>query len=128
LSVVVSISREALETILENARALHPREAILLLRGKVVKDEIVISDILIPPFATYGKGFASFPTHMMPLDFSIIGTAHSHPSGNLMPSVDNLNRSFGVIMMIVAFPYLRKENVAVYDHAGRRLTLEIIKR
>jgi len=125
LTVTASISREALETILENARALHPREAILLLRGKMVEGEVVISEILIPPIATYGKGFASFPTHMMPLDFSIIGTAHSHPSGNPTPSIHDLNRSFGRVMMIVAFPYLMKENVAVYDRTGRRLMLKI---
>jgi len=125
LSGVVSISREALGVILENAKVLHPREAILLLRGKVSKDAIRISEVLVPPTATYGKGFASFPMHRMPIDFSIIGTAHSHPSGNLTPSIADLNRSMGRIIMIVAYPYLGEVNVAVYNRAGERQVLRI---
>jgi len=125
LDFVVSISRGALVSILENARFLHPREGILLLRGKVGKDGIFISEVLVPPLATYGKGFASFPMHMMPIDFSIVGSAHSHPSGSLTPSVDDLNRSFGRIIMIVAFPYLGEESVAVYDREGKKLMLKV---
>ncbi|MFQ6080354.1 MAG: Mov34/MPN/PAD-1 family protein [Candidatus Bathyarchaeia archaeon] len=121
---MVSISREALGVVLENAKVLHPREAILLLRGKVGKDAILISEVLVPPMARYGRGFASFPVHMMPTDFSIIGTAHSHPSGNLRPSIEDLNRSLGRIIMIVAFPYL-EGNVAVYNRAGKRQVLRV---
>jgi len=122
---VVSISREVLGVILENAKVLHPREAILLLRGKVSKDAIRISEVLVPPTATYGKGFASFPMHRMPIDFSIIGTAHSHPSGNLTPSIADLNRSMGRIIMIVAYPYLGEKNVAVYNRAGEKQALRV---
>ena len=125
MGVVVSISREALGVILENAKVLHPREAILLLRGKVGKDAILVSEVLVPPMARYGKGFAGFPVHMMPIDFSIIGTAHSHPSGNLTPSIQDLNRSLGRIIMIVAFPYLGEGNVAVYNRAGERRVLRV---
>lgn len=125
MSVVVSISREALGVILENAKVLHPREAILLLRGEVDREAILISEVLVPPMARYGRGFASFPVHMMPIDFSIIGTAHSHPSGNLKPSIEDLNRSLGRIIMIVAFPYLGEGNVAVYNRAGKRQVLRV---
>lgn len=122
---MVSISREALGVILENAKVLHPREAILLLRGEVDREAILISEVLVPPMARYGRGFASFPVHMMPIDFSIIGTAHSHPSGNLKPSIEDLNRSLGRIIMIVAFPYLGEGNVAVYNRAGKRQVLRV---
>lgn len=125
MSVVVSVSREALGVILENAKVLHPREAILLLRGEVDREAILISEVLVPPMARYGRGFASFPVHMMPIDFSIIGTAHSHPSGNLKPSIEDLNRSLGRIIMIVAFPYLGEGNVAVYNRAGKRQVLRV---
>lgn len=125
MSVVVSISWEALGVILENAKVLHPREAILLLRGEVDREAILISEVLVPPMARYGRGFASFQVHMMPIDFSIIGTAHSHPSGNLRPSIEDLNRSLGRIIMIVAFPYLGEGNVAVYNRAGKRQVLRV---
>jgi hypothetical protein len=46
----------------------------LLLRGKKKKDAIKVSDLVIPPLATHGNSFSSFPFHMLPIDFSIIGT------------------------------------------------------
>jgi len=125
MSAKVTLQKEILELILESARRLHPRETILLLRGKARKNEISVSEVLIPPLAAYGKGFSAFPAHMLPMDFSIIGTAHSHPSGNLMPSVEDLNHSMGKIILIVAYPYLRKEDTATYNRDGQKLTLEV---
>jgi proteasome lid subunit RPN8/RPN11 len=121
----VVIRGELLETILEGARELHPRETIVLLRGKADKNVISISDVIIPPLATYGRGFSTFAAHMLPMDFSIIGVAHSHPSGSLKPSVEDQNRSMGRIMMIVGYPYRGAENVAFYSKSGEKLTLEV---
>ena len=125
MSTKVAIPREMLEMIQESARRLHPRETILLLRGKAVKNVIIISDVLIPPLATYGRSFSAFPAHMLPMDFSIVGAAHSHPSGSLKPSVEDQNHSIGRIMLIVGFPYEGIENVAVYNRNGERLVLEV---
>jgi len=122
----VVLKRELLEMILEGAKRLHPKESIVLLRGKVEKEAISVSDVLIPPFATYGRGFSSFPGHMLPMDFSIVGVAHSHPSGSLEPSVEDQNLSIGRIMLIVGFPYTGKENAEVYNKQGERLVLEVI--
>jgi proteasome lid subunit RPN8/RPN11 len=119
------IEKELLDVILEGARRLHPKESVVLLRGKMSREAVTISDVLIPPHATYGKGFSGFPTHMLPMDFSIIGVAHSHPSGSLEPSVEDQNLSMGRIMMIVGFPYRGKETVAVYNRKEGRLSLEV---
>jgi len=124
-NISVSIRRELLEFLLENARYLHPRETLLLVRGKVNKNVILITDLLVPPFATYGQGFTSFSPTALPIDFSIIGTAHSHPSGSLRPSITDLNRSFGRILMITAYPYESEINVAVYNRNGNRLKLQV---
>ena len=121
----VTMPREILEMILESARKLHPKETILLLRGKAKKNVISISELLIPPLATYGRGFSAFPAYMLPMDFSIIGTAHSHPSGSLKPSVEDQNHSMGKIIVIVAFPYQGKESVAVYNREGEKISLEV---
>jgi|SRR3972149_7291595 len=125
MSTKVAVPRKILEMILESARHLHPRETILLLRGKASKNVINVSDVLIPPLATYGRSFSAFPAHMLPIDFSIVGAAHSHPSGNLKPSVEDQNHSIGRIMLIVGFPYQGKENVAAYNRSGERLALEV---
>jgi len=123
MSTSVSIRKELLETLLESAKALHPKETILLLRGRANRATISVSEILIPPLATHGKGFSSFPTHMLPIDFSIIGVAHSHPSGSLQPSVGDLNHPFGKITIIMASPYKGIESLAAYDRDGKRLTI-----
>jgi proteasome lid subunit RPN8/RPN11 len=123
----VSIDKELLDVILEGARRLYPKETILLLRGKKQKNSIQISDLLVPPLAKYGRGFSSLPLHMLPMDFSVLGTAHSHPSGSLMPSHADLNHFFGLVLMITAFPFRNEQNVVVYNRNGEKLTLHITK-
>ncbi|MEM3704303.1 MAG: Mov34/MPN/PAD-1 family protein [Candidatus Bathyarchaeia archaeon] len=121
----VSISQTLMKAILENAKLLYPKESILLLRGEKSKDTIKITDLIVPPLATYGRGFANIPTHMLPMDFSIIGTVHSHPSGNLTPSPADLNHFWGKILMIVGFPFIDDMNIAVYNQEGEKLTLKV---
>ncbi len=123
--VVVSMSLELLEAIFEGAKRLYPRETILLLRGKKSKDLIRVEELVVPPLATYGDGFANIPLHMLPMDFSVVGTVHSHPSGNLTPSDVDCNHFFGHILMIVGFPFSDAENAVVYNSQGERLQLQI---
>lgn len=121
----VIVKRELLEAVLENAKTLHPREMLLLLRGKKKSEVLTVEELVIPPFATHGVGFAGFPMHMLPIDFSLVGSVHSHPSACLQPSMVDLNRAFGRILMIVAFPYKDLQSVAVYDREGKRLELSV---
>jgi len=105
---------------------LHPREAILLLKGKMNKHRIVINDTQIPPLATHGNTFSTFPLHMLPIDFSIVGVAHSHPSGALRPSVTDLNKFYGKIMVITAYPYRSEKNLAMFDREGKPFKYEVV--
>jgi len=120
----VKVAGELIDSLLSFARGLHPRESILLLRGRREGDGIVVEEFLFPPFASTGRGFAEFPSHVLPIDFSVIGTAHSHPSGSTMPSPTDLNHFYGRIMMIVAYPYTR-DRVAVFNKQGDELPLDI---
>lgn len=123
--VTVMMSREVLDAIFEGARRLYPKETVMLLRGKKKKDAVQITDLLVPPLATYGYGFANLPLHMLPMDFSIMGMVHSHPSGNLTASDVDFNHFFGRIMMIVGYPYASQQNVVVYNCQGEKLPFEI---
>ena len=125
-AVTVLIPSELLETILEGARQLYPRESFLLLRGKKSKDVIRVSDLVVAPFAVHGRGFASYSAHMLPMDFSVVGTVHSHPSGNIQPSYVDLNHMMGRILMIVGYPFMDERNVAVYGSDGETLALNVI--
>jgi len=126
-SASVLVSEELLQAVFEGARRLHPRELILLLRGNKKKNVIEVSEVVVPPLATYGSGFAGIRLHMLPMDFSIVGTLHSHPSGNLTPSSTDLNHFLGVVLVIVGFPFADEKNVAVYNRDGEKLALQIMK-
>ncbi len=126
LEKAVAIKRFVLDGILSYAQMHYPKEAILLLHGKAEKRRIIIDDLQIPPLATHGASFSNFPLHMLPIDFSIVGTAHSHPSGVLKPSIGDLNHFYGKIMIITAYPYQSEQNLAVFDRNGNRLKYEII--
>ena len=121
------MSAELLDSIFEGAKRLYPKETILLLRGKKSKDTIRVSNLVVPPLAVYGYGFANLPFHMLPMDFSVVGTVHSHPSGNIKPSHVDLNHFFGRILMIVGFPFAGEQNVAVYDSKGDRVLFQVTK-
>jgi len=124
-ATTVSIDHELLQTIFEGARYVYPRETILLLRGKKKKNVITISELVVPPLANYGQGFAQIRLHMLPMDFSIVGTAHSHPSGNFSPSPADLNHFVGLVLMIVGFPFKDEKNVAIYNRAGQKLVMQV---
>ena len=126
--LTVLMSAELLESIFEGAKRLYPKETFLLLRGKKSKGTIRVSDLVVPPLAVYGYGFANLPFHMLPMDFSVVGTVHSHPSGNINPSSVDLNHFFGRILMIVGFPFASAQNVAVYDSKGERLQLQVTEK
>jgi len=122
-AITVSIDHELLQMIFEGARTLYPKETVLLLRGKKKKNHITISELVVPPLADYGQGFAQIRLHMLPMDFSIVGTAHSHPSGSLSPSPADLNHFVGFVLMIVGFPFKDEKDVAIYNRAGEKLAL-----
>jgi len=126
-NISVLVGEELLHAVFEGARRLYPKEIILLLRGRKKKNLVEISEVVVPPLATYGSGFANIPLHMLPMDFSVIGTVHSHPSGILTPSDADLNHIFGIVLMIVGFPFMDERNVAVYNRSGERLMLQITK-
>ncbi len=124
-ATIVELPEDLLNAIFEGARRLYPKECFLLLRGKKSKNVIRVSDLVVPPLAVYGYGFANLPLHMLPIDFSIVGTVHSHPSGNINPSDVDLNHFFGRILMIVGFPFADAQNVAVYSSNGERMALQV---
>ena len=124
-ATTVQLPKEILDAIFAGAKQLYPRESFLLLRGKKTKGTIRINDLVLAPFAVHGKGFANFNPFMFSGDFSLVGTVHSHPSGNISPSHVDLNHFFGRILMIVGYPFEGENCVAVYDSNGEKMPLQI---
>ncbi len=122
----VFVERAVVDSILSYAQMFHPRESILLLKGKIDKKKIVVTDVQIPPLATHGSTFSAFPLSRLPIDFSVIGVAHSHPSGALRPSITDLNKFYGRIMLITAYPYQSEQNIIILDRKGQPLKYTVI--
>jgi proteasome lid subunit RPN8/RPN11 len=121
----VLVEKGLLGEMLMFAKDRHPKEAVLMLRGSVKKESITVTDYLFPPFATTNSISASYPIHMLPIDFSIVGTAHSHPSGSLQLSAQDMNNIYGRISIVMGFPY-GLEDVAAYNKQAERLLVSLI--
>jgi proteasome lid subunit RPN8/RPN11 len=126
MTILVQFEKSVADSILTSALDMYPREAILLLRGKVKGDQISISDVLIPPLATHGHGFSQFPGFMLPMDLSVMGVSHSHPSGALRPSTHDLNHFYGRVMVITAHPFQTYNDIAVFNSHGDKIPHEVI--
>ncbi len=122
----VLIRIDAFETLLHLAKSMHPNEMVALLRG-TAKKEIKIEEVLLAPLALGGEYFSEFPLDALPIDPSIIGTAHSHPVHELEPSEEDLNESYGSVSLIIAYPYSGASDVAAYSSSGERLKLRIVE-
>jgi proteasome lid subunit RPN8/RPN11 len=123
---IVRFKRTVADSVLSYSMHAYPKEGILLLRGKIGKDDVLITEVLIPPLATHGRGFSGFSTIMLPIDLSVIGTSHSHPSGALRPSVHDLNHFYGKIMVIAVYPYESYNDIGVFNSHGDRLPHEVL--
>jgi proteasome lid subunit RPN8/RPN11 len=123
--ITIHIPSNILETIYAGAKELYPRESFLLLRGKKHKGNIDITDLVLAPFSVHGQGEVHFNPYMFAGDFSLVGTVHSHPSGNISPSHVDLNYFFGRILMIVGPPFEGRGCIAAYDSNGDKLPVEI---
>jgi proteasome lid subunit RPN8/RPN11 len=121
----VVITRQVIDSILSYSKMFHPKEGILMLRGKSRKGVVEVNGIIIPPAAIHGAGFSSFGWGLVPIDLSYIGVAHSHPSGYAVPSHEDVLHVTGKIMVIAGAPYSDESCVKVYDVHGEPLPYEV---
>jgi len=121
----VIVKREVLEALLEVASRVYPREMLTLLRGRKRKDVVEIYEVLIAPLSTHGLDSAHFRLDLLPLDFTIVGLAHSHPSGDPRPSIEDLHNFIGLVMLILTPPYKTSRDVHAYNSSGDHLDLEV---
>lgn len=120
---VYAIRRKVLRMILEASRDTYPREFGAILRA----EQGVITEILLVPGTVSGNRHAIFQLHMLPPDFTVVGTVHSHPSESSHPSNEDLAlfRKFGGLHIIVAYPF-DEGSWAVWKHSGERLSLQVL--
>jgi len=120
---VYAIKRKVLRMILEASRDVYPKEFGAILRA----EEGVITEILLIPGTVSGNRHAIFQLHMLPADFTVVGTVHSHPSPNHSPSDDDLAlfRKFGGLHIITGYPY-DENSWAAWKHSGEKIELQVL--
>ena len=120
------IKRKTLDFILESAKSAFPNEFGGLLRVDL-DERNTINEIVILPGTISGDSHAIFRLHMLPIDFSIVGTVHSHPSISFHPSdADKLFfRKYGKIHIVAAYPFT-SNSWKSYDYDGNEVDMIVI--
>lgn len=120
---VCAINKKALNLILEVSKESYPKEFAGLLRA----EKGVITEIILLPGTLSGESSAIFQLHMRPIDFTIVGSVHSHPSYSFHPSGPDLHlfEKFGHTHIITCMPY-DYNSWCAYDHYGSKIELEVV--
>jgi len=121
------ITRKCLTLIFESSKSNYPQEFGALLRVDRVDKNTIIEVILLPGTIS-GDSHAIFHLHMLPVDYSVVGTVHSHPSSIARPSDADLDlfSHFGRIHIIVGVPPVGDVTWKAYDYMGHMVSMEII--
>lgn len=120
---VTSIKKRTLKMILEASKSSYPEEFGAFLRA----EKGVIRELILLPGTVTGERHASFKLYMLPIDFTIVGTVHSHPSGACYPSEADLLlfSKYGWVHIIACMPYDRSSWVA-FNMRGEPKELQVV--
>jgi proteasome lid subunit RPN8/RPN11 len=120
---MIKIKRAAMEFILTASKNTYPREFIGLLRKNKNNE---ISEVIVLPKSTYGKGFSSVDLTMVPYTSKYCGSIHSHPLPNSRPSKNDLLffSKIGGVHILASYPF-SEEDIKVYNKNGEELKFEI---
>jgi len=123
----VFIERDVVDTIMEFAKKAHPNEFSAYLQGKVTNKILYVKGIVYEHYhATETQAVISAD---LPLLSEVVGTVHSHPSFNNLPSAADKRGLFtmGLVNLIICQPYTLRR-VAAYDTRGRPIDFTVVER
>ena len=121
----VIFERQVIDSMMTYFGMAYPNEGILVMRGKKKNGIVRVTGLVIPPAAVHAHTYSSFSWHLIPVDPSYVGVAHSHPSGHAYPSEQDVF-SGGKIMAIMGYPYSGENCLGVFDGSGTRVPFEVI--
>ncbi len=121
---IKGITERVLKMISESAKDAHPNEFAAGLR----EIDGVLSELILVPGTISGPMNAILRLTNLPVDYSIVGVVHTHPSRNPSPSKEDLIMfgRYGRIHIIMAYPY-DLDSWQAYDSTGEKVDLEIIR-
>ena len=120
---IKAITAKTLKMIIAASRDTYPREFACMLRA----DDGVITEVMLVPGTISSQQSAILRLHMMPIDLSIVGSAHSHPTPNATPSEADLRlfSNSGQVHIIVGYPY-DMESWKAYSRQGQEVSLDVL--
>jgi proteasome lid subunit RPN8/RPN11 len=121
------ITQQCLDLIFESSKSNYPQEFGALLRVDRVQKNTIIEVVLLPGTIS-GDSHAIFHLHMLPVDYSVVGTVHSHPSSITRPSDADLDlfSHFGRVHIIVGVSSYGNVSWNAYEYTGRPVVMDII--
>lgn len=123
MKAVNAIRGSTLRMINEAAIQTYPNEFLAALKA----EEGVITEIIILPGTVQGDSHSIMYTNMLPTDYTVVGSVHSHPGHYNRPSDADLTffSHFGGVHIITCLPF-DETSWKAYDSNGRRVPLQII--
>jgi proteasome lid subunit RPN8/RPN11 len=121
------IQRKCLDLILESSKSNFPNEFGALLRvDRTAKN--TIAEVVLLPGTISGDSHAIFKLYMLPIDYSIVGTVHSHPSSISRPSRADLDLfdHFGRIHLIVGVSSIGSTSWRAFDFKGQEVHVQVV--
>ena len=119
---ITAIARETLNFILSVSKSSYPKE----FAGMLYADNGVITRVDVP-LTQSSNVSAVMNLFMPPVNPHLIGSVHSHPSGNMNPSATDIKMFMqnGDYHIIVGYPY-DMESWVCYDRVGKRRHLDVL--
>ena len=107
----------------EAAKASFPQEFGCFMRMQ----KGMLTELVLIPGTIQGDSHAIFQMHMLPVDRTINGSLHSHPSPHPYPSDADfeLFEKYGMVHIILGHPF-GPDDWRAYDHTGVPTKLEVV--
>ena len=114
------IKRSLIEDLFESAKNYYPDEFMCFLSGNK-KEQIIEEFVFLPN--TSGRNYASIYDSVIPIDATMIGSVHSHPSGRAMPS--DADKKFFRRYLINIIISIRENKINFFDKDGKEIQVQV---
>lgn len=119
------ITRRLLRQLLQAAKSVYPNEYISLLAVSEEHPNLVSEFVILP--AEFGWTHSSIRSDLAPVDETIVGTVHSHPSPSTRASPEDKDTfsRLGRFHLILGHPYT-ESSFSAYDARGKKIPVQIV--
>ncbi len=119
---VYAIRESTLRMLNEAAIETYPYEFLAALKA----EEGVITELVVLPGTIQGDSHGILHTNMLPIDYDVVGSVHSHPGHSNRPSDADIQffSHFGGVHIITCLPF-DETSWKAYNSNGKRVSLQV---